>query len=143
MRLWTLDPAYLDARGLVALWREALLAQAVLAGETRGYRRHPQLERFRHDARPLGPIAAYLRGVHDESLVRGYHFDRRKISRSRFDERLVATRGQLDYEWEHLMAKLAGRDPARRSLLRSVARPKAHPLFRLRRGGVADWEVQH
>ena len=47
MRLWTLHPKYLDARGLVALWRESLLAQAVLAGRTRGYRSHPQLERFR------------------------------------------------------------------------------------------------
>jgi hypothetical protein len=143
MRLWTLHPAYLDARGLVALWREALLAQAVLAGETRGYRHHPQLERFRHEARPLAPIAAYLRGVHDESLARGYGFDRRKISRSRFDGRLVATRGQVEYEWEHLMAKLADRDLARRSLMRTVARPKAHPLFRLRRGGVAAWEVRY
>jgi len=25
MRLWTLHPKYLDARGLVALWREGLL----------------------------------------------------------------------------------------------------------------------
>ncbi|HEU5178767.1 MAG TPA: pyrimidine dimer DNA glycosylase/endonuclease V, partial [Burkholderiales bacterium] len=32
MRLWSLHPKYLDARGLVALWREALLAQAVLRG---------------------------------------------------------------------------------------------------------------
>jgi hypothetical protein len=36
MRLWTLHPKYLDARGLVALWREALLAQKVLRGATRG-----------------------------------------------------------------------------------------------------------
>ena len=47
MRLWCLHPRYLDARGLVALWRDALLAQALLRGETRGYRHHPQLARFR------------------------------------------------------------------------------------------------
>ena len=41
MRLWTLHPQYLDPRGLVALWREALLAQKVLLGRTRGYRAHP------------------------------------------------------------------------------------------------------
>jgi carboxyl-terminal processing protease len=29
MRLWSLHPKYLDAQGLVALWREALLAKAV------------------------------------------------------------------------------------------------------------------
>jgi hypothetical protein len=43
MRLWSLHPQYLDPQGLVALWREALLAQAVLRGKTRGYKHHPQL----------------------------------------------------------------------------------------------------
>ena len=33
MRIWSLHPEYLDSRGLVALWREALLAQAVLRGQ--------------------------------------------------------------------------------------------------------------
>jgi hypothetical protein len=33
MRLWSLHPEYLDANGLVALWREALLAQAFLQGK--------------------------------------------------------------------------------------------------------------
>ncbi|WP_343214776.1 pyrimidine dimer DNA glycosylase/endonuclease V, partial [Dokdonella sp.] len=40
MRLWSLHPRYLDPQGLVALWREALLAKAVLRGETRGYTQH-------------------------------------------------------------------------------------------------------
>ena len=48
MRLWTLHPKYLDARDLVALLREALLAQAVLGRQTGGYTRHPQLIRFRN-----------------------------------------------------------------------------------------------
>ncbi|HKX52383.1 MAG TPA: pyrimidine dimer DNA glycosylase/endonuclease V [Nitrosospira sp.] len=37
MRLWTLHPRYLDTKGLVAAWREALLAQKVLSGLTSGY----------------------------------------------------------------------------------------------------------
>ena len=40
-------------QGLVALWREALLARAVLRGKTRGYRHHPQLHRFRASATPV------------------------------------------------------------------------------------------
>jgi hypothetical protein len=44
MRLWSLHPCHLDAKGLVALWREGLLAQKVQACETNGYRNHPQLE---------------------------------------------------------------------------------------------------
>ena len=63
MRLWSLHPRYLDRAGLVALWREALLAQAVLRGATRGYRRHPQLVRFRSHPDPEGAIAAYLEGI--------------------------------------------------------------------------------
>ncbi len=142
MRLWTLHPKYLDAKGLVALWREALLAQAVLAGKTRGYKHHPQLERFALDARPIAAIAQYLRAVHDESVKRGYGFDRRKIGRARFEKRISATRGQLKYEREHLLAKLRRRDPERHALLLGVASPSAHPLFRLCAGPVADWEVQ-
>lgn len=142
MRLWTLHPKYLDSRGLVALWREALLAQAVLAGRTRGYTHHPQLARFRDDARPVAAIAGYLRGVHAESLARGYVFDGSKIGRTRFDGRLAATRGQVEYEWEHLMAKLRRRDAARFRSLRAVRRPEAHPLFMVRAGGVASWEVR-
>ena len=41
MRLWSLHPAHLDRQGLIACWREALLAQKVLAGLTTGYRSHP------------------------------------------------------------------------------------------------------
>jgi len=136
VRLWSLHPKYLDARGLVALWREALLAQAVLRGRTRGYRHHPQLARFED----IGVIAEYLRAVHAESLVRGYGFAAGKISRSRCVNTLVVRRGQLDYEWEHLMRKLKTRDSARARLLRSVRRPRAHPLFRVVAGPVEAWE---
>jgi hypothetical protein len=41
MRLWSIHPEYLDAKGLVALWREALLAQNVLQCNTKGYKKHP------------------------------------------------------------------------------------------------------
>ena len=66
MRLWTLHPKYLDAKGLVALWREALLAQKVLRGATKGYRHHPQLLRFSNSKNPPAALAAYLKAVHEE-----------------------------------------------------------------------------
>jgi hypothetical protein len=136
VRLWSLHPQYLDARGLVALWREALLAQAVLRGLTRGYRYHPQLLRFQG----VGAIAQYLRGVHAESLARGYDFAAAKISRARYDDVIVVPRGQLDYEWQHLLGKLKLRDPARLRQLRLVERPQAHPLFRVVAGPLERWE---
>lgn len=140
MRLWTLHPRYLDARGLVALWREALLAQAVLRGRTRGYRHHPQLDRFRAHGRPVGSIAAYLRGVQEEARARGYAFAPERISRAGCDGRIVATRGQLEYEWDHLRARLSARDPRWLKGLEGVVRPRPHPLFRLVRGGPEAWE---
>lgn len=140
MRLWTLHPRYLDARGLVALWREALLAKAVLRGETRGYRHHPQLARFRAHAAPRFAINAYLAAVHAEATARGYKFDRRKIGPVRALTPIAATSGQIEYERRHLMRKLAVRDAARHRLWRGTKTLKCHPLFRRVRGPVAAWE---
>lgn len=93
MRLWSLHPSYLDARGLVALWREALLAQAVLRGRTHGYKRHPQLRRFVESRAPRAAMAAYLRAVQAEAVRRGYRFDAHKIARGRPVGKLRVTRG--------------------------------------------------
>ena len=111
MRLWSLHPCHLDARGLVALWREALLAQAVLRGRTKGYTRHPQLDRFRATDAPVAFVASYLRAVRDEATSRGYEFDARRIARTAPPAAtLTVTRGQLAFEWEHLTSKLARRE---------------------------------
>jgi hypothetical protein len=142
MRLWTLHPKYLDSRGLVALWREALLAQAVLCGRTRGYLHHPQLLRFRDMPSPTASLAAYLLAVHGEATRRGYHFDAAKIGTDRDDRRIIASRGQLDYEWRHLKEKLRVRAPAQLARLQDIPRPDPHPLFRIVAGGVADWEIR-
>ena len=143
MRLWSLHPAYLDPRGLVALWREALLAQAVLRGDTAGYRRHPQLLRFREQESPLGSIAEYLRGVHAESVVRGYRFDAARIGEEQADGVIDVPRGQIEFEWGHLVRKLEARAPGRARTIRED-RPQIvpHPLFRVVKGGVAGWEVR-
>ena len=140
MRLWSLHPKYLDTRGLVALWREALLAQAVLRGRTNGYLHHPQLRRFSAQPSPRAAIADYLRGVHAEGASRGYAFSWRLISRARGCDGIAVTRGQLAHEWNHLLAKLAIRDPALRNRLEVVRRPQPHPMFRIVPGDVEGWE---
>jgi hypothetical protein len=143
MRLWTLHPKYLDPRGLVALWREALLAQAVLRGETRGYLHHPQLLRFRESPFPAAAIASYLREVLAESVQRGYRFDGVKILSTAGAEPITATEGQLCYEWDHLRQKLRLRAPEWLAALGGVIRPDPHPLFIIVSGPVAAWEVPH
>lgn len=140
MRLWSLHPRYLDPQGLVALWREALLARAVLSGETRGYRNHPQLDRFRAHAAPLTAIGSYLHAVHAEAVARGYSFDAGKLPRVRSCAPMAVTAGQLEYEWSHLLAKLAVRHPALHERWRSHGAPECHPLFRPCPGEIAAWE---
>lgn len=124
----------------MALWREALLAQKVLQGKTKGYRYHPQLIRFQRHSRPVAVLAMYLTAILKEAKVRGYHFDGRKISRSRFYGKLVETDGQLLYEWYHLKHKLRERDHQKYLLLKSIENPKPHPLFRIVPGLYQDWE---
>ena len=140
MRLWTLHPRYLDGKGLVAAWREGLLAQKVLRGETRGYTRHPQLERFRAQPEPVKVIATYLALLAKEAARRGYTFDLDKISAPRFEGKLIETRGQLLFEWRHLKRKLRSRSPRFYRQCRRLDFPRANPLFRIVEGPVRDWE---
>jgi len=140
MRLWSLHPKYLDPQGLVALWREALLAQAVLRGQTRGYRHHPQLERFQDHAKPLSALNAYLKGVHAEATQRGYAFDRSKLGPARSAAAIPVTTGQVEYEWRHLMKKLAERHRDLYRRWRTIKTPELHPLFKSRAGLVEPWE---
>lgn len=129
MRLWTLHPKYLDRQGLLALWREALLAQKVLRGETVGYRHHPQLKRFLELDDPLAGLGSYLEEVLAEAERRGYRFDGRKIGARRLSGKMEVPRGQLRFELAHLRGKLEIRDPAAYERLAGVACPDPHPLF--------------
>ena len=139
MRLWTVHPRYLDAQGLVALWREALLAQEVLRGKIRGYRHHPQLIRFQSQRHPTAAMAKYLRAIHDEAVRRGYRFDGRKIGARQFVGKIVETDGQLRYEWRHLRRKLKRRSPQLFAAHRRLKVPEPHPLFHIVPGTARKW----
>jgi hypothetical protein len=140
MRLWSLHPNHLDGRGLVTVWREGLLARAVLRGKTRGYRHHPQLERFKAVADPTVAIDRYLSRILDEARARGYRFDAGKIAyQPRAGRRIPVTAGQLAFEWQHLLGKLSVRSPGHwRSQHPQTPRP--HESFRLVPGPIAPWE---
>jgi hypothetical protein len=140
VRLWTLHPRHLDARGIVALWREGLLARKVLAGRTVGYRHHPQLTRFRAQPDPLAAIDTYLDAVWRDADRRGYGFDRTKLGRKRTSIRIAETRGQVAHEWKHLAKKLRVRDPAAYRAAKQTRVPELHPLFRVVSGGIREWE---
>jgi hypothetical protein len=124
----------------VALWREALLAQAVLLGKTKGYKHHPQLLRFQNCASPERAIGTYLTHVCDEAERRGYTFDASKITHFGRRNRLAVTTSQLAFEMQHLRAKLRVRSPASLKLLPASGSASPHPMFSVRRGAIEAWE---
>ena len=140
MRLWSLHPSFLDARGLVATWREGLLARAVLRGATRGYRHHPQLSRFRAHPAPVSAINNYLRGIAHEADLRGYHFDRSRIGPVRHKAPIEVTEGQLEFELAHLRTKVELRAQDQIHRLPTGGQIAPHPLFHVREGPVEHWE---
>jgi hypothetical protein len=140
MRLWSLHPCYLDAKGLVALWREALLAKKALAGQTRGYQKHPQLIRFREHTSSSQAISYYLSEIWREGRRRGYWFDRRKFRRPAVITRIRVNRGQLQHELRWLRGKLRRRCPRELARLPGSGRIRPHPLFRVTAGPVEAWE---
>jgi hypothetical protein len=142
MRLWSLHPSYLDAKGLTACWREGLLARKVLQGKTKGYTHHPQLDRFKAQADPVAAIDGYLREVWKEAARRGFAFDRKKIGPRFGRSKIKVTDGQLDFELNHLKTKLKGRDKCAYKAIAGLSRPLPHPIFMAVKGSVESWEKQ-
>lgn len=140
MRLWSLSPSYLDVKGLVAVWREGLLAKAVLLGQTKGYTHHPQLVRFQKHPEPITAIDYYLEHVLLEAKKRGYHFDESKIQIGHSPKKILVTIGQIEYEFQHLKQKIAVRSPERLPLIQMIHEPTAHPLFNIIPGEIEPWE---
>lgn len=143
VRIWSVAPSLLDRAALIAGWREGLLAQKVLRGLTRGYRNHPQLERFRDLGDPVLGIATWLHGLADEATARGYTFDRTRVVVPPDPTlSMPLTEGQLGLEWAHLRVKVEARDPLWWSQIEPLQgiEVTAHPLFRVVPGPVACWE---
>jgi hypothetical protein len=146
MRIWSIHPSYLDWKGLGALWRETLLAQAVLLGKTKGWRNHPQLDRFKHHPEPVKAVGYFLREVHIEATNRNYNYNFSKILEPAEQVELVSiTEGQLRYELEILMERLQKRTPKKfkENLKIEQVIPRPHPLFRVVEGQPELWEKSY
>ncbi|HBF88250.1 MAG TPA: hypothetical protein DDX39_06370 [Bacteroidales bacterium] len=141
MRIWSLHPTYIDSKGLVALWRETLLAKNVLEGKTKGYRNHPQLNRFKQCKRPIDSINQYLSIVYHEASERGYKFDVGKINLNFIPTSISVTKGQLMYEKQHLLNKLKVRDTDKYNKLLNIENVLAHPIFNIVKGEIESWEI--
>ncbi len=140
MRIWSIHPKYLDTKGLVALWRETLLAKNVLEGNTKGYKNHPQLIRFKNSDNPINAINQYLSAVYQESQARGYNFNIAKFGVGFQPQTLFVTKGQIEYEMEHLLKKLKIRDFNKYNQLINLQNIEPHPLFKIVEGEIENWE---
>lgn len=139
MRIWSLHPKHLDTKGLVALWRETLLAKHVLEGKTKGYKNHPQLNRFKEIG--LDAINQYLSIVYLDSISRKYKFNKDKIDWNFEPKKITVTNGQIDYEIKHLLSKLSVRDSVKYNELKRNTNFEIHPIFEVVDGGIEDWEI--
>ncbi len=142
MRLWSIHPKYLDSKGLVALWREALLAQHVLLGKTKAYKNHPQLLRFKQTSDPIIAISQYLLGVAVQADARGYNFNKDKIYSKQSAKKMSVNHKQLGYEFNHLLGKLKIRDSKLFEKFQSIKSIEAHNMFYEVEGSIEDWEIQ-
>lgn len=79
--------------------------------------------------------------MHAEACRRGNRFDAAKFTCMGPVPPLPLTEGQVEYEWAHLRSKLEQRAPAWLLQFDGIRRPEPHPLFRVRAGRVAEWEV--
>ena len=140
MRIWSLHPKYLDGKGLVALWRETLLAKHVLEGKTDGYKNHPQLNRFKQAQNPLDCINQYLFDVYKEASKRGYNFNEQKFDSDFNSCTLKVTRGQMKYETTHLLKKLKDRNKEKFHEFMEISLVEPHPLFKIVEGDIEEWE---
>lgn len=141
MRLWSIHPKYLDSKGLVATWREGLLAQKCLEGKTKGYKNHPQLSRFKNTSDPLNAIGSYLHAIFTEAVKRNYNFDKTKIINQHYTKRIPTTTKQLLYEWQHFLNKINHRAPELYKTLAAIKTPDPHPLFQPKKGPIEEWEI--
>lgn len=140
MRLWSIHPKYLDTKGLLAVWREGLLAKKVLEGKTKGYKNHPQLERFKKSKYPIACINAYLYEILLEAKRRDYNFDESKIERVKMNSKITVTKKQVAYEFQHLLNKLKLRDKEKYGKIKDTKKIKVHPLFKIIEGEIESWE---
>jgi hypothetical protein len=137
MRLWSLHPSLMDTKGLVALWRESLLAKHVLENKTKGYKNHPQLTRFKCCKDPLDAINYYLSEIHKEAVRRNYNFDRTKVDWRFKKQKITVTTGQIQFELEHLKRKIT-RTPGH--TLDRIEKIN-HPIFKIIAGDIEKWEI--
>jgi hypothetical protein len=131
----------MDTKGLLALWRESLLAKHVLEGKTKGYKHHPQLQRFLASKDAIMSINHYLSFIYSEAVERGYNFDKEKIDWNFDNSKIKVTKGQIEFEKNHFLMKLLNRDIIKYNTIKKLEKLEIHPMFECIEGEIEAWEI--
>lgn len=129
MRMWSFHPKYLDPKGFVAEWRETLLARNVLKGLTKGWVKHPQLNRFRKAKDRIGFINRYLYVIYEDSIRRNYNFDKSKLCYDFSNEVVEISKEDLINEWNVYLNKIKKRSNKLYITMKYIKIPELHPCF--------------
>lgn len=140
MRLWSIHPKYLDSKGLVALWRESLLAKKVLEWKTNGYKYHPQLNRFKNNKSTFNQINAYLFEIWQEAKNRGYNFDKQKVNTFVLEDLIPIKSWQIKFEFDHLLKKLKNRNIKKYNEIKHIKNIQENSIFKIVSGKIETWE---
>jgi len=119
------------------------LAKKVLEGQTKGYKNHSQLERFKNTHDPISYINYYLSGVFDQASMRKYKYDESKIDSFEVTEGISVNHKQVIYEFNFLQDKLFSRDIKQWKINESYRESGyiiLHPLFYIKLGEIESWE---
>ncbi len=138
MRLRSIHPKHLDSKGLVALRRESLLAKKVLEWETKWYKNHPQLNRFKEQKNPISAINLYLQHIHIEATNRWFSFEKSKFKIISNLEQIAVTIWQIEFEKQHILKKTKIRDIQKHEELKNSKIIQAHPIFK-----ITKWEIEN
>lgn len=141
MRLRSIHPKHLDSKWLVALRRESLLAKKVLEWNTKWYKNHPQLIRFKKTKDPITAINKYLQHIYIEANDRWFSFDKSKFNVINISEIITVTTWQLEFEKQHILKKTKIRDIKKYEEIKNSKTIQAHPIFKVIKGEIENREI--
>lgn len=150
MRVWSIHPKYCDTPRLNGMWREGLLAKAVIEGTTPkgGYRKHSQAERLKVHPDPVKLINHILYEVWKVAQERGFKYDIKKLNKRIVDEplstKLEVTRGQIEYEFNFMQHKIGAVDTRYKINTEEVRKNgiEVNPCFKIVPGDIMDFEKE-
>lgn len=146
MRLWSLNPKYLDPLGLSRNYFEGLRGYNTLIGLTKIWKNHSQLIRFKkYD--PIPYLSFYLQNVLEEAIRRDLDWTTQSILKpitNDYTQSMSVTEGQIEYEINWLHHKMKNRQKVHQKYIDLLESERnnveLNPIFYKVSGDIEFWE---